>query len=43
MIGNNTMCRVIGLGNIKLRLHDGTMLEIKQVRLVPDLKRNLIS
>lgn len=43
MMGNNTMCRVISLGNVKLRLHDESVLEVKQVRHVPDLKRNLIS
>ena len=43
MIGNNAMCRVIGIGTVKLRLQDGTLLMIKQVRHVPDLKRNLIS
>lgn len=37
MMGNNAMCRVIGL-----RLHDGTVLQIKQARHVLDLKRNLI-
>lgn len=42
MMGNNTMCGVIGYGNVRLRLHDMTILEIKQVRHVPDLKRNLI-
>ncbi|KAH9668238.1 hypothetical protein KPL70_021339 [Citrus sinensis] len=43
MMGNNAMCRVIGIGTVKLRLQDGTLLMIKQVRHVPDLKRNLIS
>ena len=43
MMGNNAMCRVIGIGTVKLRLQDGTLLMIKQVKHVPDLKRNLIS
>ena len=43
MMGNNAMCRVIGIGTFKLRLQDGTLLMIKQVRHVPDLKRNIIS
>ena len=43
MMGNNAMCKVIGIGTVKLRLQDGTLLMIKQVRHVPDLKRNLIS
>ena len=43
MMGNNAMCRIISIGSVKLRLHNGTLLMIKQVRHVPDLKRNLIS
>ena len=43
MMGNNAMCKVIGMGNIHLKLHDGTVRLIRQVRHVPDLKRNLIS
>ncbi|KAH9648891.1 hypothetical protein KPL70_025781 [Citrus sinensis] len=43
MMGNNAICRVIGIGVIKLKLHDNSILELKQVRHVPDLKRNLIS
>ena len=43
MMGNNAMCRVIGNCTIKLKLKDGTLLMIKQVRHVPDLKKNLIS
>ena len=40
MMGNNAICRVIGN---KLKLHDNSILELKQVKHVPDLKRNLIS
>ncbi|KAH9652997.1 hypothetical protein KPL70_027263 [Citrus sinensis] len=43
MVGNDAICRVIGIGVIKLKLHDNSILELKQVRHVPDLKRNLIS
>ena len=43
MIGNNAVCKVIGMGNIHIKLHDGTVRLIRQVRHVPDLKRNLIS
>ncbi|KAH9767149.1 hypothetical protein KPL71_011170 [Citrus sinensis] len=43
MMGNNAVCKVIGIGNISLKLHNGTIREVKQVRHVPDLKRNLIS
>lgn len=43
MLGNNIMCKVIGIDNVSLKLHDGTIRELKQVRHVPDLKRNFIS
>ncbi|KAH9726310.1 hypothetical protein KPL70_008223 [Citrus sinensis] len=43
MMRNNAICRVIGIGVIKLKLHDNSILELKQVRHVLDLKRNLIS
>lgn len=43
MMGNNVVCKIIGIGNIRLKLYDGTIKELKQVRFVLDLKRNLIS
>ena len=43
MMGNNTVCKVIGIGKIHLKLHDGSIKEIRQVRHIPELKRNLIS
>jgi len=43
MMGNNSVCKVIGIGKIHLKLHDGSIKEIRQVRHVPELKRNLIS
>ena len=29
MIGNNTVCKVIGIGKIHLKLHDGSIKEIR--------------
>lgn len=43
IMGNNAMCRMIRIRNVKLELHDGSFFKLKQVRHVPDLKRNLIS
>ncbi|KAH9680944.1 hypothetical protein KPL71_026750 [Citrus sinensis] len=43
VIGNDASCRVIGRGTIKLKMLDGTIRELANVRHVPDLKRNLIS
>lgn len=42
-MGNNDICKVIGMGNVNLEVHDETIGELKEVRYVPDLKRNLIS
>ena len=42
-MGNNAVCKVIGMGNVNLRLYDGTTWELREVRYVPDLKRNFIS
>ena len=43
MMENNAVYKVIEIGNINLKLHNRTIREVKQVRHVPDLKRNLIS
>ena len=43
MMENNVMCKILGIGNVNLKLHDKTMRELKQVRYVPELKRNMIS
>ncbi|KAJ4708838.1 Retrovirus-related Pol polyprotein from transposon TNT 1-94 [Melia azedarach] len=43
LIGNNMACKVVGIGNIKIRMFDGIVRRIQGVRYVPDLKRNLIS
>lgn len=37
------MCRVVRIGNVKLKMYDGLIYELKQVRHVPECKRNLIS
>ena len=42
-MGNNSICRIIGIGNVSLKLHNGSIRVSKQVRHVLDLKRNLIS
>lgn len=43
MMGNNSICKIIGIGDVSLKLHDGSIRVLRQVRHVPDLKRNLIS
>ena len=41
-MGNNT-CRTEGISTIQLRLHDGTIKNLKEVRFIPKMKTNIIS
>ena len=43
LMGNNTMCKVVRLGTIRFKMFDGMIRELRDVRHIPDLKRNLIS
>ena len=36
-------CKTIGIGSIKIRMHDGIVRTLSNVRDMPDLKKNLIS
>lgn len=42
MMGNNAICEVIRIGKIKLRIFDGIVDELRDVRHVLNLKRNII-
>ena len=42
-MGNNETCKIVGIGSVHVRCHDGIMRTITEVRHVPDLKKNLIS
>ena len=41
-MGNNAACKVIGIGNVKVKMHDDIIHTFGSVRHVPDLKKNLI-
>ena len=43
LMGNNAFCKVTGIGSIRLKMHDGIVGELINVRHVLKLKRNLIS
>ena len=43
LLGNNLACNVAGIGTINIRMFDGIERDLKQVRYVLELKRNLIS
>ncbi|XP_070045780.1 uncharacterized mitochondrial protein AtMg00300-like [Nicotiana tomentosiformis] len=42
-MGNNAACKVIGEGTIRIKMHDGVVRTLTDVRYVPDLKKNSIS
>ncbi|KAK5832860.1 hypothetical protein PVK06_016665 [Gossypium arboreum] len=42
-MGNDSSSKVIGIGTVKIRIHDGTIRTLSDVRYVPDLRKNLIS
>ena len=43
LLGNDHECKVFGIGDVKLKMHDYSFRTLKVVRHVPELKRNLIS
>ena len=42
-MGNNVSCKVASVGTIKIRMFDGVVKTLGNVRYVPNLKRNFIS
>ena len=42
-MGNNASCKVIGIGSVRLKMSDGIIRELDNVRHIPEPKRNLIS
>ena len=43
LMGNNASCKVAGIGIIHIKMFDGVVLTLSDVKHVLDLKRNLIS
>ncbi|KAH9689155.1 Integrase catalytic domain-containing protein [Citrus sinensis] len=43
MMRNDKPCRTMGIRTIRLKMFDGIVRELKEVRFVPTLKKNLIS
>ena len=43
LMKNNMPYKIIGIGSIKIRMHDGIVRTLSNVRHVSDLKKNLIS
>ncbi|KAG8489574.1 hypothetical protein CXB51_017804 [Gossypium anomalum] len=42
-MGNDSSSKVIGIGTVKIRIYDGTIRTLSDVRYIPDLRKNLIS
>ena len=43
LLGNNNTCAIRGIGSIKLRMYDGLVRILSNVRFIPEVERNLIS
>ncbi|KAK2973983.1 hypothetical protein RJ640_013544 [Escallonia rubra] len=43
LMGNDAVCKVMGIGNIKIKMFDRIVRTLGDVRYIPDLKKNLIS
>jgi len=43
LMGNNTVCKTVGIGNIHMRMFDGQVRTLTNIRHVPDLRKSLLS
>src|SRR3954468_13356783 len=43
LMGNDAACKVIGIENIRMRMFDGQVRTLSNVRHVPDMRKNLLS
>lgn len=43
LMGNDQGCETVGIGTIRIKMHDGIVRTLIDVRHVPDLRKNLIS
>ena len=42
VMGDDHPCKIEGMGTVRIKMEDGIVRELKEVRYVPQLKRNLI-
>ena len=42
-MGNNVSCKVINIGNVRIKIFDGVIRTLCDVRYIPELRKNLIS
>ena len=43
LMGNNASCKVMGIGSVRVKMFDGIVRLLRNVRHVPDMKKNFIS
>ncbi|GKA88836.1 retrovirus-related pol polyprotein from transposon TNT 1-94 [Tanacetum coccineum] len=43
LLGDNRACAIMGTGKVRVQMKDGSSFVLKNVRYIPELKRNLIS
>lgn len=43
LMGDNASCKTVGIGTVKIKIHDGLVRTLTKVRHVPELTKNLIS
>ncbi|KAK8921738.1 hypothetical protein KSP39_PZI020142 [Platanthera zijinensis] len=43
LMGNDSECKTLGIGSIRIKMFDGTIRTLTDVRYVPDLRKSLIS
>jgi hypothetical protein len=42
-MGNDATCTIIGIGTIKIKMSDGVVRTLENVRYILDMRKNLIS
>ena len=43
LMGNNHTYKIVGVGSVRIKIHDGVVWTLAGVRHVPDMSKNLIS
>ena len=42
-MGSDISCKILGIKSVKIRMYDGTVKTLAQVRSIPKLRNNVIS
>ena len=43
LMGNNMICKVLGTGIVRIKMYDGIVRTLSNVRHMPDLRKNILS